>query len=251
MKEHDQLQLESLCSYHGYIVAISVAICGAFIIVGDLMKSVSVLTYDPTQNKINEAYRDYATNYMTCVEAIDEDIFLGADNTSNVFTLKRSENLSNDNNQLEESAQYHLGDMINQFRHGEILQLILLGSLVLPISETERMIEPKIIYGTLNGSLGIIAKISKSLIKLLVKMEKSMNIHVKPIGDLSHDKWRTFLSERGHFVLENRHFIDGDLIESYIDLDTPLKEAIYEDLKEDIDSMDSLTKLIEEISRSH
>jgi DNA damage-binding protein 1 len=121
VKENDQLLLESLCSYHGYIVAVSVAICGAFIVVGDLMKSVSVLTYDPTQNKINEAYRDYATNYMTCVDAIDEDTFLGADNTNNVFTLKRSENLSNDNNQLEESAQYHLGDMINQFRHGKII----------------------------------------------------------------------------------------------------------------------------------
>lgn len=121
MKENDQISLQYLCSYHGYIVAVSVAICGAFIIVGDLMKSVSVLTYDPTENKLNEAYRDYATNYMTCVEAIDEDIFLGADNASNVFTLKRSENDANDNHQLEENGQYHLGDMINQFRHGMLI----------------------------------------------------------------------------------------------------------------------------------
>lgn len=119
------------------------------------------------------------------------------------------------------------------------------------MSETERMIEPKIIYGTLNGSLGVIAKISKSLSKLLYKMEKSMTTHVKAAGSLDHDKWRTFLSERGHFILDNRQFIDGDLIESYIDLEAPIKEAIYEDLKDEIDSMDSLIKLIEEISRSH
>ena len=119
------------------------------------------------------------------------------------------------------------------------------------MSETERMIEPKIIYGTLHGSLGVIAKVSKSITRLLFKMEKSMATHVKHAGFLSHEKWRTFLSERGHFILENRHFIDGDLIESYVDLDTPIKEAIYEDVKDHIDSMDSLVKLIEEISRSH
>ena len=118
IKENEQIVLECLCSYHGYIVAVSLAVCGTFIIVGDLMKSVSVLTYDRTENKIKEAYRDYATNYMTCVDAIDEDIFLGSDNTCNVFTLKRSDNSSCDNHQLEECGQYHLGEMINQFRHG-------------------------------------------------------------------------------------------------------------------------------------
>ena len=75
--------------------------------------------------------------------------------------------------------------------------------------------------------------------------------NLKPVGGLCHDKWRTFLSERGHLILEDRKFIDGDLIESFVDLDLPMKQAIYEDLKDEIDSVDSLGKLIEEISRSH
>lgn len=119
------------------------------------------------------------------------------------------------------------------------------------MNETERIIEPKIIYGTLNGSLGIIARISKSFTKLLFKMEKSMAQHLKLLVGPPHDKWRTFLSERGHFILENRRFVDGDLIESYLDLDMSIKEAVYQDLMDDIDSLESLTKLIEEISRSH
>ena len=124
LKNNDQLTLDSLCSYHGYIVAVRIATCGAFIIVGDLLKSVSVLTYHHEENKLKEAYRDYATNYMTAVEAIDEDIFLGSDNTCNVFTLKRNEAESNENRQLEECGQFHLGEMINQFRHGENLKFI-------------------------------------------------------------------------------------------------------------------------------
>jgi DNA damage-binding protein 1 len=110
--------LTSLCAHYGYIVALTLAVCGSFIIVGDLMKSVSVLTYNPTDNKLKESYRDYATNWMTAVEAIDQDHFIGADHNMNLFTLKKHID-EREVNLLVEDGQFHVGEMIHHFRHGE------------------------------------------------------------------------------------------------------------------------------------
>lgn len=110
--------LTSLCAHHGYIVALNLAVYGNFIVVGDLMKSVSVLTYNSEDMKLVESYRDYATNWMTAVEAFDQDHFIGADNHFNLFTLHKHMQGDIDDQQLVEDGQFHVGEMINRFRHG-------------------------------------------------------------------------------------------------------------------------------------
>lgn len=111
--------LTSLCAHFGYIVALTIAVTGSFVVVGDLMKSVSVLTYNSMENKFKESYRDYATNWMTAVEALDEDHFIGADNHLNIFTLKKYVD-EKEVHMLIEDGQFHMGQMIHHFRHGEL-----------------------------------------------------------------------------------------------------------------------------------
>ena len=51
--------------------------------------------------------------------------------------------------------------------------------------------------------------------------------------------------------MEDRNFIDGDLIEQFTDLSPKEKTAIFEEIRDHVDSMDSLIKVVEELARSH
>lgn len=53
------------CNHHGHIIAVTVQSRGDFIIVGDLMKSISLLVYKPSEGIIEEIAHDYNTSWIT------------------------------------------------------------------------------------------------------------------------------------------------------------------------------------------
>ena len=53
---------------------------GDFILVGDLMKSVSLLQCTAASGELKELSRDFNANWMTAVSFLDDDTFLGAEN---------------------------------------------------------------------------------------------------------------------------------------------------------------------------
>ncbi|KAJ6314556.1 hypothetical protein OIU78_018102 [Salix suchowensis] len=73
-------ELQSECGHHGHILALYVQTRGDFIVVGDLMKSISLLIYKHEEGAIEERARDYNANWMSAVEILDDDIYLGAEN---------------------------------------------------------------------------------------------------------------------------------------------------------------------------
>lgn len=105
-------ELEQKCVHHGHIVALSLAVRGDFIIVADLLKSISVLNY--TNDTLEEVGRDFDTKWMTAVEALEDDVFIGAENNSNMFLLTKP----SEGNRLVQTGAFHVGDMINKFRAG-------------------------------------------------------------------------------------------------------------------------------------
>jgi hypothetical protein len=70
-------ELANECSHHGHIIALYVAVRGDFIVVGDLMKSISLLIYKPDEGAIEERARDFNANWMTAVDILDDDTYLG------------------------------------------------------------------------------------------------------------------------------------------------------------------------------
>ena len=50
---------------------------GDFIVAGDLMRSISLLTYKQVDGQIEEIARDFNANWMTAVDILDDDTFLG------------------------------------------------------------------------------------------------------------------------------------------------------------------------------
>ena len=80
-------ELKSVCGHHGHILALYIRSHGDFIIVGDLMKSISLLVYKPLENTIDEIARDYNAMWMTSIAILDDDTYIGCDNSYNLFTV--------------------------------------------------------------------------------------------------------------------------------------------------------------------
>ena len=198
------------CSHHGHIVALYVQVRGDLIVVGDLMKSVSLLRYEPNESAIVELARDFNPNWMTAVDALDGDAYLGAENSFNLFTLRRKLGREHGRGALTAGrrGQFHLGEFVNRFRR---------GSLVAKARDADEPANAEcVLFGTVSGSLGVLASVDKDTFDFALKVQNAMNQVVQGVGGLSHEKWRSFHNE--HQTRPARGFVDGDAVERFLDL---------------------------------
>lgn len=232
-----ELQIE--CGHHGHILALYVQTRGDFIVVGDLMKSISLLIYKHEEGAIEERARDYNANWMSAVEILDDDIYLGAENNFNLFTVRKNSEGATDEERgrLEVVGEYHLGEFVNRFRH---------GSLVMRLPDSDVGQIPTCIFGTVNGVIGVIASLSHDQYLFLEKLQSNLRRVIKGVGGLSHEQWRSFNNEKK--TVDAKNFLDGDLIESFLDL----SRGKMEDISKSMDvSVEELCKRVEELTRLH
>ncbi|KAK0578137.1 hypothetical protein LWI29_005699 [Acer saccharum] len=232
-----ELQFE--CEHHGHILALYVQTRGDFIVVGDLMKSVSLLIYKHEEGAIEERARDYNANWMTAVEILDDDIYLGAETNFNLFTVrKNSEGATyEERRRLEVVGEYHLGEFVNRFRH---------GSLVMRLLDSDVGQIPTVIFGTANGVIGVIASLPHEQYVFLEKLQTNLRKVIKGVGGLNHEQWRSFNNEKK--TVDAKNFLDGDLIESFLDLNQIRMDEISKAMNV---SVEELCKRVEELTRLH
>ncbi|GAU35905.1 hypothetical protein TSUD_69380 [Trifolium subterraneum] len=239
LREDGTRELQSECGHHGHILALYVQTRGDFIVVGDLMKSISLLIYKHEEGAIEERARDYNANWMSAVEILDDDIYLGAENSFNLFTVRKNSEGATDEERgrLEVAGEYHLGEFINRFRH---------GSLVMRLPDSDVGQIPTVIFGTINGVIGVIASLPHEQYVFLEKLQSSLRKVIKGVGGLSHEQWRSFNNEKK--TVEARNFLDGDLIESFLDLNRNKMDEVSQAM--DV-SVEELAKRVEELTRLH
>ncbi|KAI4371820.1 hypothetical protein MLD38_010124 [Melastoma candidum] len=75
---------------------------------------------------------------------------------------------------------------------------------------------PNIIFSTINGVIGVIASLPHDQYVFLEKLQSNLRKVIEGVGGLSHDPWRSFNNEKK--VVESGNFLDGDIIESFLDL---------------------------------
>ena len=63
---------------------------------GDLMKSMNLLVYKPEEGTIENRAQTYGSAWMTAVEILDDDTFLGAENSYNLFTVRKNSDAASD-----------------------------------------------------------------------------------------------------------------------------------------------------------
>ena len=82
-----ELRLE--CSNFNHIMALMIKTKGDFILVGDLTRSIMLLQYKSMEGSFEEIANDHSANWMTSIEILDHDTFLGAENSFNIFVCQR------------------------------------------------------------------------------------------------------------------------------------------------------------------
>ena len=191
------------------------------------------------EGAIEERARDYNANWMSAVEILDDDIYLGAENNFNLFTVRKNSEGATDEERgrLEVVGEYHLGEFVNRFRH---------GSLVMRLPDSDVGQIPTVIFGTVNGVIGVIASLPHEQYVFLEKLQMNMRKVIKGVGGLSHEQWRSFYNEKK--TVEAKSFLDGDLIESFLDLNRNRMEEISKSMNV---AVDELMKRVEELTRLH
>ncbi|XP_048584985.1 DNA damage-binding protein 1 [Nematostella vectensis] len=242
-------ELRYECSYYDNILALYLKTKGDFILVGDLMRSMTLLVYLPLEGSFQEIAHDFSPKWMTAIEILDDDTFLGAENSYNLFTCTKDSGATTDEERyhLQDAGQYHLGEFVNVFRH---------GSLVMEHpGDASTPFQGCVLFGTVNGRIGIVAQIAQDLFNFLIQVQKKLNKVIKSVGKIDHSFWRSFSNER---KMEPAHgFIDGDLIESFLDLPRARMEEVVTGLQIDDGGMkkectvDDLVKTVEELTRIH
>ncbi|KAG8190009.1 hypothetical protein JTE90_000108 [Oedothorax gibbosus] len=243
-------ELHNECSYFNNIIALFLKTKGDFILVGDIMRSMALLLYKPLEGSFEEIARDHHPNWMTAVEVLDDDTVLGAENSYNLFVCQKDSSATTDEDRshLQEVAYFHLGEMINVFRH---------GSLVMQHpGESTTPTQGSILFGTVNGAIGLVAQLPEEFYMFLSEVEAKLAKVIKSVGKITHAFYRAFSTERKQEMAYG--FIDGDLIESFLDLRRDQMEEVVQGILYDDGSgmkkqvtVDDLVKMVEELTRIH
>eukprot|EP01132_Coremiostelium_polycephalum_P003348 gene3348-4197_t len=200
--------LSSECVFKGHTLIIKLSTRGGFIVVADMMKSVSLLSEKPDES-IQEIGRNPQPLWLTTVSMIDDDTYLGAEASYNLVVIKKNSDSANDQERelLDSVGHFHVGESINKFVHGSLVTL--------PESDNQTRI-PTILFGTIGGSIGVVATISKQDFEFFSALQSGLNKVIKGVGGFTHESWRSFSNE--HHTIDAHNFIDGDLIETFLDL---------------------------------
>ena len=103
--------------------------------------------------------------------------------------------------------------------------------------------------------IGVVISLSKRDFNVLKCLEKAMAKVINGIGGLSHSDWRSFSNEYRKTPKKSTGFIDGDLVELFLDPDVKsLRNEIMEIMNTDKDVVmkeDELMSLVRKLSRMH
>lgn len=238
-REDGSKELRPDCSHGGNIIALYLAARGDFIVVGDLMRSVSLLVYKPEEETLELRASDSNTNWTTAVEMLDDDTFVAAENSYNIYVLRKNSDAATEEERgrLEVVGEYHTGEFINRFRR---------GSLVMKLPDSEVATFPTLLYGTVDGSIGVMATIPQPWFEFLSTLQDAMRKVVRGVGGWDHASFRTFSNERK--TSPARGFVDGDLIGSFLD-QSKEKQAQIVALMGPEHSVEEVMKKVEELTQ--
>ncbi|CAO3669571.1 unnamed protein product [Rhizopus stolonifer] len=218
---------------------------GDYIMTGDLAYSVVLFQLDRATQQLVEVASHEKSQEVVAMKAIDSNLILGAEREGHLFVLEHcQDDASADEPLLDMISVWHLGDVVSRFRSGT------LG--MNNVDPDSSPVAPSLIFATASGSIGIVADLSPERFKLLYQMQCNMCRIVRSIGDLSHTDWRNVnIANRKE---EAMNFIDGDLIESFLDLSSQQMQSVVDGLqggrKLDL-TVENLCKVVEELMSIH
>lgn len=233
--------LDKVASYRTSTAPIDVAVTGDKIAVADLMKSVSIVQYTKGTNGqddiLEEVSRHYDTTWGTAVANIDEHTYLESDAEGNLLVLDEDINgfSEEDRRRLRVTSDMLLGEMVNRIRRIEVQPTP--GAIVIP----------RAFLATVEGSIYLFALIAPQYQDLLMRLQENMAEKVQSLGNVPFNRYRAYKTSVRESDEPNR-FVDGELIERFLDCDEQVQESIVQGLNVDVEEVKSI---VEALRRLH
>ncbi|RAL59585.1 hypothetical protein DID88_006444 [Monilinia fructigena] len=226
--------LTKIATYRCSTCPIDIDITGNIIAVADIMKSVALVEYTPGVNgspaKLQEVGRHSQQVFATSVAEVDTDTYLESDHDGNLIVLKRNREgvTEQDKLRLEVLCEMNLGEMVNRIKKVNI-----------DISKDALLI-PRAFVGTTEGSIYLFSLIPPQNQDILMRLQSQLaslptqslshpdsypgTIEFSP-GNLDFNRYRSYVSAVRE-TSEPFRFIDGDLIELFLDLRWDVQELL-------------------------
>ncbi|XP_055345998.1 DNA damage-binding protein 1-like [Paramacrobiotus metropolitanus] len=219
---------------------------GDFILVGDLMRSISVWLYRSAENKFDMIASDPFARWPTSAEFIDDDVYALMDDYGNLLFFRReTDPASGDRSDLTEVAAINFSDTVNLIRKGTLLP---------DTAVTERpFADGALILGTQAGAIMHILSIDENTYQLLKQLCDKLIRNIIPFGRVNPEKYNTVQRHAGS-VVPAYGVINGDLIEMITTMSSEEVHELIVDMKDASNNpvtVEQVTRIVEDLARSH
>jgi len=233
--------LTKQASYRTSTAPIDITVTGNVIAIADLMKSLSLVQYKAGRgglpDTLEEIARHYETTWATAVAQIDDSSYLEADAEGNLIVLNHEATSFSDEDRrrLRVTSEILLGEMVNRIRRIDVQPT------------PDAVVIPRAFLATVEGSIWLFALISEGKQDLLMRLQENMASMVQSPGHVPFNRYRAFKTSVRE-AEEPSRFVDGELIERFLDCDAGLQERIVQGLSVDVEYVRSM---VESLKRLH
>ncbi|KAL9089731.1 MAG: hypothetical protein Q9159_002378 [Coniocarpon cinnabarinum] len=215
-----------------------------FVAIGDLMKSVSVVKYNRGQrgqsDNLDEVARHFSTTWVTAVELIDaqDNSYLVSDAEGDLMVLRQDLKgvTIEDRKRLQVTSEMCISELVNRMQRINV-----------PTPPTLPVV-PRAFLATVEGSIHLFATIKSESQDLLMRLQGAMAEVVKSPGNVPFGQWRGFRSPVREET-EPFRFVDGELIEMFLDLRPNLQVEVLEKSDVGEQRLEEIKNLVESLRR--
>lgn len=212
------------------------------------MKSISILSYTPAsashpEATLTEASRHFQTAWSTACAHIDADTWLEADADGNLLVLRQNTGgvTADDRRRLETVSEIRLGEMVNRIREVQVE------------ASPNAPVIPKAFMATVEGGVYLFGQIAPMWLDLLMRLQSALADQFVALGNGDFNAYRAYWTEARE-ASEPYRFVDGELIERFLDLPAGKQESVVKGLGEIAgarEGLEGIRELVEGLRRLH
>ncbi|EDQ91677.1 uncharacterized protein MONBRDRAFT_31124 [Monosiga brevicollis MX1] len=258
-----KVEVASQTVFRGMQTVSCLGVCGNTVLVGDILQSVTAVNYSEQRNRFVVGPGDPESRYLLTCFLPAEDRFLFCDSDQNlVLGMPPVDTVENDASLMHLAGRIHIGDNINSyvicacihvwtpyllcpdstfcFAALFVTSRFAFGSLSLSYERpaeageagedgAKQQSSPPIVFTTVLGGVGMILEVQQKHLWFMHEMQRRLADMGNAVGGLTHEDYRSTKNGKRESVTPARCFVDGNLIESFLEL-TP--EEMEEVMKE-------------------
>lgn len=234
-------ELVKAASFRCSTAPIDITVNGSLITIADLMKSAVIIEYTRGEtgvpDTLKEVGRHFQTKWATAIAEVDENTFLESDAEGNLLVLSwdPEAEIEDDRRRLVKTSEILLGELVNRIRRIDV------------VTAPDAVVIPRAFMATVEGSLYLFGLISPNYQNLLITLQDNLANLSKGLGNIPFNQFRGASSLVGESEGPIR-FVDGELIERFLDETEEVQQKAVEGLAVDVEEMRGM---VEALRRLH